>query len=64
MRPAGMVAPAPERYDVTQGQFRFDEAEIEANIEEMLLDHLNDDTTPKDCLIFCIINKIKMSCVL
>jgi len=40
-----MVAPALERYNTTQGQFRFDEAEIEANIAETLLDHLNDGTT-------------------
>lgn len=40
-----MVAPAPERYDTTQGQFRFDETEIEENIAEMLLDHLNDGKT-------------------
>lgn len=33
-----MVAPAPEIYDATQGQFRFDEA-------EMLLYHLNDGST-------------------
>ena len=40
-----MVAPAPERYDATQGQFRFDEAEIGADIAGMLLDYLNDGTT-------------------
>ena len=31
-----LVAPALGRYDAIRGQFRFDEAEIEANIEEML----------------------------
>ena len=45
MRAAGMEAPAPERYDATQGQFRFDEAEIGADIAGMLLDYLNDGTT-------------------
>ena len=40
-----LVAPALGRYDAAIGRFRFDEAEIGANIEDMLLAHLTDGTT-------------------
>jgi N-acetylglucosamine-6-phosphate deacetylase len=40
-----LVAPALGRYDAANGRFRFDEAEIETNIEDMLLAHFNDGTT-------------------
>ena len=43
-----LVAPALGKYDVTRGHFRFDEAEIEANIQEMLLAHINCGTTAQN----------------
>ncbi|MDP2984045.1 MAG: amidohydrolase family protein [Candidatus Latescibacter sp.] len=40
-----LTAPALGKYDAALGRFLFDEAEIAANIGEMLLAHLNDGTT-------------------
>ena len=43
-----LAAPALGKYDAALGRFRFDEAEIEATIEEMLLAHIASGTTAQN----------------
>ena len=46
-----LVAPALGKYDATVGEFRFDEAEIEENIDEMLRAHSSDGTSAQNISI-------------